>query len=68
METVRRIVLGEDRVEKILKRALQHCLCVRVFGIAGCWYVRSASAATREGKFGGSLLKVVCSSKEQNLL
>lgn len=68
MEAVHRIVLGEGRGEKTLKRALQHCPGVRGLGNTCHCYVRSGSAATREGKLGGSLLRVVGGSKKPNLL
>lgn len=63
MEAAQRIVLGEGWGEKVLKRALQHCLGVSGLRNVGHWY-----AATREGKFGGSLLKGVSMSKKPNLL
>lgn len=68
MEAVHVSVLGEGWGEKVLKRALQHCLRVSRLGNTGYWCVRSWSAATKEGKFGGSLLKVVSGSKKPNLL
>lgn len=49
VEAAPRTVLEEGWGEKMLKRALQHCLRVSRLGNRGCGCVRSASSAAREG-------------------
>lgn len=67
MEAVHRIGLGQGWGEKMLQRALHHCLSVNGVGNRVTAVLGGGLQPLGKGSLGGSFLKVVSSSKKPSL-